>query len=66
MDHHRQFFINGHWVAPAKADLIEVIDPAHEEAFATIAAGSSIDVDRAIAAAKAAFPAYSLTGMALP
>ena len=61
MDHHRQFFIDGRWVAPATAGLIDVIDPAHEEAFTAIAAGSSVDVDRAVAAAKAAFPAFART-----
>jgi aldehyde dehydrogenase (NAD+) len=39
----------------------DVIDPSTEEAMAEIALGGAADVDRAVAAAKAAFPSYSRT-----
>ncbi|KAA3649828.1 MAG: aldehyde dehydrogenase family protein [Proteobacteria bacterium] len=54
----RQFFINGRWVAPAVAHDLEVIDPATEAACAVISLGSAADTDAAVAAARAAFPAW--------
>ena len=56
-----KFYINGEWVAPTTPKTMDVINPATEEAFATISMGSSADVDKAVAAAKAAFPAFSRT-----
>jgi aldehyde dehydrogenase (NAD+) len=59
-----QFYIDGRWQRPATAALLDVIDPATEQAFTQIAAGSAEDVDRAVAAARKAFPAYSATTLA--
>jgi aldehyde dehydrogenase (NAD+) len=56
-----KFYINGEWVAPAEPKLLDVINPATEEPVAQICLGSARDVDRAVAAARAAFPAYSRT-----
>lgn len=55
---YNKFFINGEWVAPDRPTL-EVINPATEEAFATIAMGTAEDVDAAAKAARAAFPSWS-------
>lgn len=55
----RKFYINGAWVEPARKNDLEVIDPSTEEAFAVISLGGQEDTDRAVAAAKAAFPAWS-------
>ena len=54
-------YINGAWVDPVVPKTIDVINPATEEAFASISVGSAADVDRAVAAARAAFPAFSQT-----
>ncbi|WP_374368984.1 aldehyde dehydrogenase family protein [Dongia sp.] len=59
-----KFYINGAWVDPVKPASLEVINPATEEAFTRISMGSAADVDRAVAAAKAAFPAFSRTDKA--
>jgi aldehyde dehydrogenase (NAD+) len=59
MSHHLHFFIDGRWVAPARPATLDVIDPSTEEAYTAISVGSKADVDRAVAAAKAAFPAFS-------
>lgn len=59
MNNHLKFFIDGAWVEPAIPVRLDVIDPSTEEAFTQIALGCSDDVDRAVAAAKAAFPAFS-------
>lgn len=55
----RQFYIDGTWVSPSEAKDFTVTNPATEESLATISLGSPIDVDRAVNAAKKAFPAYS-------
>ncbi len=65
MSNHEKFFINGQWVDPVNPAKMQVINPATEEAFTEISVGSSADVDRAVAAAKGAFPAFSATPMTL-
>src|SRR3546814_10226156 len=55
------FYIDGAWVAPAVPNQLEVINPADETAFATISLGSAADVERAVDAARAAFPGWSAT-----
>ncbi|EBW2381198.1 aldehyde dehydrogenase family protein, partial [Salmonella enterica subsp. enterica serovar Enteritidis] len=57
----KQFYINGEWVDPVKPHDHPVIDPSTEQPFATISLGSAADCDRAVAAAKAAFPAWAAT-----
>jgi aldehyde dehydrogenase (NAD+) len=57
----RQFYIGGNWVNPSEARDFTVINPATEEAIATISLGSAPDVDKAVAAAKQAFDFYSET-----
>jgi aldehyde dehydrogenase (NAD+) len=61
MKEYLKFYINGEWVDPVKPATIDVVNPATEEVFAKISAGASADVDKAVAAAKAAFPAFSQT-----
>jgi aldehyde dehydrogenase (NAD+) len=62
MSHALQFYIDGAWVDPAGGlKTLDVIDPSTEEAFAQIALGSQADVDKAVAAARAAFPAFAAT-----
>lgn len=61
MSNLEKFYIGGGWVDPASPNPCEVINPATEEAFASINLGSAADVDRAVAAAKAAFPSFSQT-----
>ena len=61
MEHERQHYVNGAWVDPLEPVLLDVIDPSTEEAFTQIAVGGPKDVDRAVAAAKAAFPAFART-----
>jgi aldehyde dehydrogenase (NAD+) len=61
----RDFYINGAWVAPAAPRDCAVIDPSNEEACAIISLGDQADTDAAVAAAKAAFPAWAATPPAL-
>ena len=57
--HQHQFYIDGQWVEPASAARRDVINPATEAPVASIAMGGADDVVRAVAAAKAAFPAFA-------
>src|ERR1700755_2643992 len=56
-----KFYINGAWVDPVTPRTLDVQNPATEEAYARISIGSKADVDKAVAAAKAAFPAFAAT-----
>ncbi len=54
-----KLYIDGAWVAPDGTGTLDVIDSTTEELFATIPEGTAADIDRAVAAAKAAFPGWS-------
>ncbi|MGD9503246.1 MAG: aldehyde dehydrogenase family protein, partial [Methyloceanibacter sp.] len=56
-----QFYIGGAWVDPVAPRRIPVVNPATEEVLYEIAVGSTADVDRAVAAARAAWPAFAET-----
>lgn len=56
-----KFYIDGAWTAPSANQTIAVVNPATEEICQTIAAGTSEDVARAVAAARRAFQSYSQT-----
>ncbi|CAH0341657.1 aldehyde dehydrogenase family protein [Rhizobium sp. CECT 9324] len=64
MSNHLKFYIDGAWVDPVVPALLDVIDPSTEEAFTQISVGSKPDVDRAVAAAKAAFQSFAVTDRA--
>jgi aldehyde dehydrogenase (NAD+) len=51
-------FINGTWQAPAAGQYFETIDPSNGEKLASVAQGSSADIDTAVQAARAAFPKW--------
>ena len=53
------FYIDGKWIAPAKPRAHDVINPANEEPVGRISLGSAADVDKAVAAARKAFEAWS-------
>ena len=59
--HLLQFYIDGAWVTPLGGEMRGVENPATEEIAAEVALGSMADVDRAVAAARAAFPGYTTT-----
>lgn len=59
----RSFYINGCWVPPVIPRDIEVENPATEEIIAVISNGTAEDLDKAVRAARAAFPAYSATSL---
>lgn len=57
------FYIDGKWTAPATPRELEVINPADEQPYALISLGSQADVDKAVAAARRAFPTWSATSL---
>jgi aldehyde dehydrogenase (NAD+) len=61
MENQLKFYINGEWVDPSTRDTLEVINPSTEQPITSIAMGGTADVDKAVAAAKAAFETYSQT-----
>jgi aldehyde dehydrogenase (NAD+) len=63
MREHLRHFIGGQWVESQGGKRHEVINPATEEPCTAITLGSRADVDAAVAAARAAFPAFSRTGV---
>ncbi|MGI9480188.1 MAG: aldehyde dehydrogenase family protein [Hyphomicrobiaceae bacterium] len=59
-----QFFIGGTWVDADAARTLDVVNPETEQAICQVALGTADDLDRAVKAARAAFPSYSETSIA--
>ena len=53
--HADRFFIGGEWVDPSSSSTFDVVDSATEELFFRVAEAQAPDMDRAVAAARAAF-----------
>lgn len=51
--------IGGEWVSGSGGETIELLNPATGDVLTRIQAGSAHDINRAVAAAKAAFPKWS-------
>ncbi len=54
-------FVGGEWVQPANAEYLENTDPATGAIFARVPMSGQREVDDAVAAARAAFPAWRET-----
>lgn len=54
-----KFYIDGQWVEPIGKGTFTLIDPSDEQAHAELAMGNAEDVERAVQAARRAFPDYS-------
>jgi len=61
MDKLQKFYIDGAWADPLSSDSMPVLNPATGEQLGTVALGNAADVDRAVAAASAAFESFSRT-----
>lgn len=61
MRNQEKHFINGEWIASTGNETTEVINPATEEVIGTISLGTKEDLDKAVKAARAAFPSFSKT-----
>ncbi|MGW7381648.1 aldehyde dehydrogenase family protein [Streptomyces sp. NPDC054794] len=61
MKPHDGLYIDGAWRPAAGQDLIEVVNPADEQVIGHVPAGTALDVDSAVRAARAALPAWAAT-----
>ncbi|MEE1752482.1 aldehyde dehydrogenase family protein [Streptomyces sp. SP18CS02] len=61
MKAHDGMYIGGAWRPAAGAGTIAVVNPANEQVIAHVPAGTAEDVDAAVRAARAAFPAWAAT-----
>lgn len=59
MREYLKFYIDGQWVDPIELKTVDTINPATEEPSGKIALGDARDVDRAVQAARRAFPSWS-------
>lgn len=55
----RSLYIDGAWCDSASDKALDVVNPATEQVIDTVPAGATADVDAAVEAAAAAFPAWS-------
>ncbi|MBU2961281.1 aldehyde dehydrogenase family protein [Citreicella sp. C3M06] len=56
-----KFYINGEWVSPHAPQDMPILTPSTNAQVGVVSLGNALDVDRAVAAAKAAFETFSLT-----
>ena len=56
-----QIFINGEFVTPHGTEWFDLYNPATARVIGQVRLADEVDAERAIAAAKAAFPAWSQT-----
>jgi aldehyde dehydrogenase (NAD+) len=56
-----KIFVDGAWVSPGSGDVLEVVNASTEEVMATVPRSTPADIDRAVAAARAAFEGWSQT-----
>lgn len=54
-----QIYIQGEWISSTGTESSKVINPATEEVIGEVALGTKEDVDKAVQAAKTAFPKWS-------
>jgi aldehyde dehydrogenase (NAD+) len=61
VDVRKELYIDGRWVQPGTDGAIDVIDSRTEDVMGSVPRGGGADGQRAVAAARAAFPAWSAT-----
>jgi betaine-aldehyde dehydrogenase len=59
-------YVNGKWTDSSSGDTFDVVNPATETVLSSISAGSTQDVDRAVAAARAQFDGGDWSKMSGP
>ncbi len=64
MTDYDKLYIDGQWVRPSGTGTIDVINASTEAVMGSVPEGNAADVDRAVAAAKAAFEGWSQTSVA--
>ncbi|MEK6410003.1 MAG: aldehyde dehydrogenase family protein [Acidobacteriota bacterium] len=64
MSVHDKLYVNGGWAEPAGNGMLDVINSTTEEVMGRVPEGSPEDINRAVAAARAAFDSWSATSAA--
>lgn len=64
MKAHDGMYIDGAWRPAAGHESIEVVNPADEQVIASVPAGTALDVDAAVQAARTALPGWAATAPA--
>ncbi|MFK3890377.1 aldehyde dehydrogenase family protein [Sphingomonas sp. NPDC079357] len=64
LDVRQGVYLDGRWEDTSGTGTLPVVNPANEAVVARVAAGVPDDLDRAVAAARAAFPAFAATPVA--
>ncbi|MBB5936321.1 aldehyde dehydrogenase family protein [Streptomyces zagrosensis] len=64
MKSHDGMYIDGDWRPAVGTDTIEVVNPADERVIGSVPAGTALDVDTAVRAARAALPGWAATAPA--
>jgi acyl-CoA reductase-like NAD-dependent aldehyde dehydrogenase len=63
MDTRDKLYIDGSWVPSAGTSTIDVVNATTEEVMGRVPEGTPADVEKAVAAAKAAFPSWASTSV---
>ncbi len=61
MQEFSRLYIGGEWVEPSSDERIDIVNATTTETMGRVPAGGAADVDRAVAAARAAFAGWSAT-----
>ncbi|MEK6325494.1 MAG: aldehyde dehydrogenase family protein [Acidobacteriota bacterium] len=61
MSVHDKLYVNGGWAEPAGKGMLDVINSTTEEVMGRVPEGTPEDINRAVAAARAAFDSWSAT-----
>ena len=56
-----RLYVGGEWIAPLADETLDVVNPTTEDVIGRIPAAGAADVDRAVAAARAAFAGWAAT-----
>jgi aldehyde dehydrogenase (NAD+) len=59
VDVHNDVYVGGRWIQSNSGEDLDVVNPATEEVYARVPAGDVADVDRAVTAAREAFPGWA-------
>ena len=63
MEVRNELYIGGRWAKPETDGHIDVVDSRTEDVMGSVPRGGRPEVERAVAAARAAFPAWSRTSV---
>jgi betaine-aldehyde dehydrogenase len=59
-----KFYVNGEWIEPVGKGMLDVVNSTTEEVMGRVPEGTAEDINRAVAAARAAFDSWSATSAA--